>query len=173
MRHVFYFSKKVRLFSQNDVLFLFYFLINPAGTTAKLIKPLVMSPFRIAQNLVLPYHSLLKKISQGGHVGFHEIRWRQYCWCGDSGRRDCNCGGMVLHVTIPCSSLPCWSKPADERSSGKIFWVTSLVNIQCMRTFINRHYNWNRIWSRRLNYSSNKEYVGIVNVSIIWIFWKK
>ena len=35
MRNVFYFSKKVRLFSQNDVLFLFYFLINPAGTTAK------------------------------------------------------------------------------------------------------------------------------------------
>ena len=34
MRNVFYFSKKVRLFSQNDVLFLFYFLINPAGTTA-------------------------------------------------------------------------------------------------------------------------------------------
>ena len=33
MRNVFYFSKKVRLFSQNDVLFLFYFLINPAGTT--------------------------------------------------------------------------------------------------------------------------------------------
>ena len=30
---MFYFSKKVRLFSQNDVLFLFYFLINPAGTT--------------------------------------------------------------------------------------------------------------------------------------------
>ena len=24
----------MRLFSQNDVLFLFYFLINPAGTTA-------------------------------------------------------------------------------------------------------------------------------------------
>ena len=34
VRNVFYFSKKVRLFSQNDVLFLFYFLINPAGTTA-------------------------------------------------------------------------------------------------------------------------------------------
>ena len=33
MRNVFYFLKKVRLFSQNDVLFLFYFLINPAGTT--------------------------------------------------------------------------------------------------------------------------------------------
>ena len=32
---MFYFSKKVRLFSQNDVLFLFYFLINPAGTTAQ------------------------------------------------------------------------------------------------------------------------------------------
>ena len=31
----FYFSKKVRLFSQNDVLFLFYFLINPTMTTAK------------------------------------------------------------------------------------------------------------------------------------------
>ena len=30
---MFYFSKKVRLFSQNDVLFLFYFLINPAMTT--------------------------------------------------------------------------------------------------------------------------------------------
>ena len=27
------FFEKVRLFSQNDVLFLFYFLINPAGTT--------------------------------------------------------------------------------------------------------------------------------------------
>ena len=33
---MFYFSKKVRLFSQNDVLFLFYFLINPAGTTVLL-----------------------------------------------------------------------------------------------------------------------------------------
>ena len=33
LENVFYFSKKVRLFSQNDVLFLFYFLINPAGTT--------------------------------------------------------------------------------------------------------------------------------------------
>ena len=34
VRIVFYFSKKVRLFSQNDVLFLFYFLINPTMTTA-------------------------------------------------------------------------------------------------------------------------------------------
>ena len=33
VRIVFYFSKKVRLFSQNDVLFLFYFLINPTMTT--------------------------------------------------------------------------------------------------------------------------------------------
>ena len=38
MRNVFYFSKKVRLFSQNDVLFLFYFLINPAGTTVDFKK---------------------------------------------------------------------------------------------------------------------------------------
>ena len=30
---MFYLSKKVRLFSQNDVLFLFYFLINPTMTT--------------------------------------------------------------------------------------------------------------------------------------------
>ena len=36
---MFYFSKKVRLFSQNDVLFLFYFLINPAGTTVKEVSP--------------------------------------------------------------------------------------------------------------------------------------
>ena len=35
MRNVFYFSKKVRLFSQNDVLFLFYFLINLAWTTVR------------------------------------------------------------------------------------------------------------------------------------------
>ena len=35
---MFYFSKKVRLFSQNDVLFLFYFLINPAGTTVPVAK---------------------------------------------------------------------------------------------------------------------------------------
>ena len=35
VRNVFYFSKKVRLFSQNDVLLLFYFLINPAGTTVE------------------------------------------------------------------------------------------------------------------------------------------
>ena len=33
MRNVFYFSKKVRLFSQNDVLLLFYFLINLTMTT--------------------------------------------------------------------------------------------------------------------------------------------
>ena len=32
---MFYFSKKVRLFSQNDVLFLFYFLINPTMTTVQ------------------------------------------------------------------------------------------------------------------------------------------
>ena len=38
MRNVFYFSKKVRLFSQNDVFFLFYFLINPAGTTVFLLS---------------------------------------------------------------------------------------------------------------------------------------
>ena len=31
---MFYFLKKVRLFSQNDVLFLFYFLINLTMTTA-------------------------------------------------------------------------------------------------------------------------------------------
>ena len=31
---MFYFLKKVRLFSQNDVLFLFYFLIYPTMTTA-------------------------------------------------------------------------------------------------------------------------------------------
>ena len=30
---MFYFSKKVRLFSQKGVLFLFYFLINPTMTT--------------------------------------------------------------------------------------------------------------------------------------------
>ena len=30
---MFYFSKKVRLFSQNGGLFLFYFLINPTMTT--------------------------------------------------------------------------------------------------------------------------------------------
>ena len=30
---MFYFSKKVRLFPQNDVLFLFYFLINLTMTT--------------------------------------------------------------------------------------------------------------------------------------------
>ena len=30
---MFYFLKKVRLFSQNGVLFLFYFLINPTMTT--------------------------------------------------------------------------------------------------------------------------------------------
>ena len=30
------FSKKVRLFSQNDVLFLFYFWVNPTMTTVKL-----------------------------------------------------------------------------------------------------------------------------------------
>ena len=30
---MFYFLKKVRLFSQNYVLFLFYFLINPTITT--------------------------------------------------------------------------------------------------------------------------------------------
>ena len=35
---MFYFSKKVRLFSQNDVLFLFYFLINPTMTTEP-VKP--------------------------------------------------------------------------------------------------------------------------------------
>ena len=34
VRNVFYFLKKVRLFSQNYVLFLFYFLINPTMTTA-------------------------------------------------------------------------------------------------------------------------------------------
>ena len=34
----FIFRKKVRLFSQNDVLFLFYFLINPAGTTETLSR---------------------------------------------------------------------------------------------------------------------------------------
>ena len=38
MKNVFYFSKKVRLFSQNDVLFLFYFLINPAGTTVIVVQ---------------------------------------------------------------------------------------------------------------------------------------
>ena len=35
---MFYFSKKVRLFSQNDVLFLFYFLINPTMTTAHILE---------------------------------------------------------------------------------------------------------------------------------------
>ena len=35
VRNVFYFLKKVRLFSQNGVLFLFYFLINPTMTTGK------------------------------------------------------------------------------------------------------------------------------------------
>ena len=40
---MFYFSKKVRLFSQNDVLFLFYFLINPAGTTEP-VTPLTPPP---------------------------------------------------------------------------------------------------------------------------------
>ena len=37
VRNVFYFLKKVRLFSQNGVLFLFYFLINLTMTTAKLL----------------------------------------------------------------------------------------------------------------------------------------
>ena len=34
---MFYFLKKVRLFSQNGVLFLFYFLINPTMTTGNLV----------------------------------------------------------------------------------------------------------------------------------------
>ena len=34
---MFYFSKKVRLFAQNGVLFLFYFLINPTMTTDNII----------------------------------------------------------------------------------------------------------------------------------------
>ena len=33
---MFYFSKKVRLFLQNDVLFLFYFLINLTMTTGNI-----------------------------------------------------------------------------------------------------------------------------------------
>ena len=48
----FYFSKKVRLFSQNDVLFLFYFLINPAGTTVSVCNILrrnVLKVFRFFQ----------------------------------------------------------------------------------------------------------------------------
>ena len=35
---MFYFLKKVRLFSQNDVLFLFYFLINPTMTTVTVFQ---------------------------------------------------------------------------------------------------------------------------------------
>ena len=35
---MFYFSKKVRLFSQNDVLFLFYFLVNPTMTTEYILS---------------------------------------------------------------------------------------------------------------------------------------
>ena len=42
MRNVFYFSKKVRLFLQNDVLFLFYFLINPTMTTVFAKKGIVI-----------------------------------------------------------------------------------------------------------------------------------
>ena len=38
---MFYFSKKVRLFSQNDVLFLFYFLINPTMTTVNMISNMI------------------------------------------------------------------------------------------------------------------------------------
>ena len=34
---MFYFSKKVRLFSQNGVSFLFYFLINPTMTTEEVM----------------------------------------------------------------------------------------------------------------------------------------
>ena len=41
---MFYFSKKVRLFSQNDVLFLFYFLINPTMTTGCLL-PQAPNPY--------------------------------------------------------------------------------------------------------------------------------
>ena len=37
----FIFSKKVRLFSQNGVLFLFYFLINPTMTTESAFMALV------------------------------------------------------------------------------------------------------------------------------------
>ena len=39
---MFYFSKKVRLFSQNDVLFLFYFLINPTMTTDSFVLQLLL-----------------------------------------------------------------------------------------------------------------------------------
>ena len=66
MRNVFYFSKKVRLFSQNDVLFLFYFLINPAGTTA---EASVFSPVSFAREA----HSGVSKGEMwfsGGTVGF-------------------------------------------------------------------------------------------------------
>ena len=42
----FIFSKKVRLFSQNGVLFLFYFLINPTMTTVNVSTlPLTVNAF--------------------------------------------------------------------------------------------------------------------------------
>ena len=47
---MFYFLKKVRLFSQNDVLFLFYFLINLAGTTVKSHLDTEMKKLRTEQS---------------------------------------------------------------------------------------------------------------------------
>ena len=44
---MFYFSKKVRLFSQNGVLFLFYFLINPTMTTVKAGDQDLGRPWRV------------------------------------------------------------------------------------------------------------------------------
>ena len=58
---MFYFSKKVRLFSQNDVLFLFYFLINPTMTTAVGLCVYYGNPVKfVTQYLTNVGHILMK-----------------------------------------------------------------------------------------------------------------
>ena len=64
-----YFSKKVRLFSQNDVLFLFYFLINPTMTTA-----IIYNPFFIG-------HCVGLGVGHHNKCGEQTFRWMQFAIC--------------------------------------------------------------------------------------------
>ena len=104
---VFYFSKKVRLFSQNDVLFLFYFLINPAGTT---VNVHFSSSLKLAQLIKNIFHLLQLEMKRPIHRD-RVAAQHQDATESDTSRAQSTLviTGKAIHYLLGAFvELPCW-----------------------------------------------------------------
>ena len=136
VRNLFYFSKKVRLISQNDVLFLFYFLINPTMTTARVCQE--FCPVEYMRGMGCAWHGAVH--SRGcawlGGNAWHRGMHGGGCVWGVHGRRDGHCSGRYasywnafsfLRFVTNCSyRIQVWSVMTSaisvhtDRNGGKI-----------------------------------------------------